>query len=309
MILIGDKLNEEMSKGIYVALGSFDGVHRGHTLLIDEIVNLAEENKGKSMVYTFRNHPLSVIDKNKTPRILIDNKTKEEVLEELGVDILCLREFNNELMKLSPEDFIQNLVNEFNVKGIVVGFNYRFGYKNEGDLHLLKDLSKKFNFELYIKKAYTIKDEIVSSTKIRKLVSLGEIKKANEMLGREYVLRGEVVGGRRLGRTIGFPTANLKTLDNMLIPKMGVYYTNVEVQRKIYKGITSVGNNPTVNGKNTTIETYILNFNEDIYGETIKVYFIDRIRDEKKFSGLEELKIQLEKDKSFAKHQSKSTNL
>ncbi|MDO4534755.1 MAG: bifunctional riboflavin kinase/FAD synthetase [Clostridium perfringens] len=309
MILISDKLNEEMSKDIYVALGSFDGVHKGHLLLIDEIVNLAEKKQGKSMVYTFKNHPLSIIDKNKTPKILLDNKSKEEILESLGVDILCLKEFNNDLMKLSPEAFIENLVNEFNIKGIVVGFNYRFGYKNKGDLNLLKDLSKKFNFELYIKKAYTIENEIVSSTRIRELISLGRIKKANEMLGREYVLRGEVVGGRRLGRTIGFPTANLKPLDSMLIPKIGVYYTNVEVQGEIYKGITSVGNNPTVNGKNTTIETYILNFDKDIYSETIKVYFIDKIRDEKKFSGLDELKIQLEKDKTFAKNQSKSTNL
>ena len=207
-------------------------------------------------------------------------------------------------MKLSPEAFIENLVHEFNIKGIVFGFNYRFGYKNKGDLELLKTLSKKFDFELYIKEAYTIENEIVSSTRIRELISLGEIKKANEMLGREYVLRGEVVGGRRLGRTIGFPTANLKPLTNILIPKIGVYYTNVEVEGKIYKGITSVGNNPKVNGKNITIETNILDFNKDIYNNNIKVYFLDRIRDEKKFSSLDELKIQLEKDKKFAKNQS-----
>ena len=144
----------------------------------------------------------------------------------------------------------------------------------------------------------------MSSTRIRELISLGEIKKANEMLGREYVLRGEVVGGRRLGRTIGFPTANLKPLTNILITKIGVYYTNVEVEGKIYNGITSVGNNPTVNGKNITIETNILDFNKDIYNNNIKVYFLDRIRDEMKFSSLEELKIQLEKDKKFAKNQS-----
>lgn len=304
MILIDDKLNEKISESIYVALGSFDGMHKGHLLLIDKILNLANKNNGKSMVYTFKNHPLTIINKNKAPKILLDNKTKEEVLGNLGVDILCLKEFDEKLMKLSPEAFIENLVHEFNIKGIVVGFNYRFGYKNKGDLELLKTLSKKFDFELYIKEAYTIENEIVSSTRIRELISLGEIKKANEMLGREYVLRGEVVGGRRLGRTIGFPTANLKPLTNILIPKIGVYYTNVDVGGKIYKGITSVGNNPTVNGKNITIETNILDFNKDIYNNNIKVYFLDRIRDEKKFSSLDELKIQLEKDKKFAKNQS-----
>lgn len=309
MILINDKLEEKISKDVYVALGSFDGVHKGHLLLIDEIVDLAKKNNGESMVYTFKNHPLSVIDKDKTPKIILDNKSKEEVLESLGVDILCLKEFDESLMRLTPEVFIENLIKKFNIKGIVVGFNYRFGYENKGDLELLKELSEKFNFKLYVKKAYRVENEIVSSTKIRELITLGKIKKANEMLGREYVLRGEVVGGRRLGRTIGFPTANLKPLDNMLIPKIGVYYTNVEVQGKIYKGITSVGNNPTVNGKNTTIETYILDFNSDIYGKTIKVYFIDEIRNEKKFSGLDELKAQLEKDKSFARNKSKTINL
>ena len=308
MILI-EKLKEKITENTYVALGSFDGVHKGHLLLINEIVDLARENNGKSVVYTFKNHPLSIIDRNKAPKILLDNKSKEEVLEATGVDILTLEEFNDDLMKMSAEDFIYNLVNKFNVKGIVVGFNYRFGYKNKGDLKLLRELSEKLNFQLYIKDAYTIGDDIVSSTKIRELISLGKIEKANEMLGRPYMLRGMVVGGKRLGRTIGFPTANLKPLDNMLIPKIGVYYTNVDVKGKIYKGITSVGNNPTVNGKNVTIETYILDFNEDIYNCNIKVYFIDRIRDEKKFSGLDELKMQLERDKSFAKNQSKSTNL
>lgn len=304
MILINDELREKMPESTYVALGNFDGVHKGHLLLINEIVNLAKKNDAKSVVYTFDNHPLSIVDKENTPKLLLDNATKIKVLEKLGVDILCLKEFDENLMKLSPEEFITRLVNTFNIKGIVVGFNYRFGYKNKGDIKLLRDLSKKLNFELYVEDAYKIQQDIVSSTAIRNLIATGNIRQANEMLGRAYCLSGLVVGGRRLGRTIGFPTANLKSLDTMMIPKIGVYYTNVEVNGIIYKGITSVGNNPTVNGKNITIETNILNFNEDIYDNNIKLYFLDRIRDEKKFKGLDELKAQLEKDKKYAKDQS-----
>lgn len=309
MILINDDLKDKKFENTYVALGSFDGIHKGHLVLIDEIIQKAKKNGGKSVVYTFENHPLSVVDKERAPKLLLNNDDKKEILEELGVDVLCLKKFNNDLMKLEPEEFIVNLISEFNVKGIVVGFNYKFGYKNKGDVQFLKELSKKFNFELCVEDPYKIDEEIVSSTKIRNLISCGDIKKANDMLGRCYCLSGIVVGGKRLGRTIGFPTANLKTLDTMLIPKIGVYYTNVKIKDKIYKGITSVGNNPTVNGKNTTIETYILDFNEDIYDSNIKVYFISRLRDEKKFSGLDELKKQLEMDKSFAKEQSKMINL
>lgn len=309
MILINDDLRDKKFENTYVALGSFDGIHKGHLVLIDEIIQKAKKNGGKSVVYTFENHPLSVVDKEKAPKLLLNNDDKKEILEELGVDVLCLKKFNNDLMKLEPEEFIVNLISEFNVKGIVVGFNYKFGYKNKGDVQFLKELSKKFNFELCVEDPYKIDEEIVSSTKIRNLISCGDIKKANDMLGRCYCLSGIVVGGKRLGRTIGFPTANLKTLDTMLIPKIGVYYTNVKIKDKIYKGITSVGNNPTVNGKNTTIETYILDFNEDIYDSNIKVYFISRLRDEKKFSGLDELKKQLEMDKNFAKEQSKMINL
>lgn len=304
MILINDELKEKMPENTYIALGSFDGVHKGHLLLINEIVNLAKKNNAKSVVYTFENHPLSIVDKENAPKLLLDNDTKVETLKNLGVDILCFKRFDETLMKLSPEEFIENLVNKFNAKGIVVGFNYRFGYKNKGDIELLKKLSKKLKFELYVEEAYKIDNDVVSSTRIRNLITNGNVKDANKMLGRYYCLSGLVVGGRRLGRTIGFPTANLKPLDNMLIPKIGVYYTNVEIYGKLYKGITSVGNNPTVNGKNMTIETNILDFNEDIYDINIKVYFLARIRDEKKFSGLDELKMQLEKDKEFAKNQS-----
>lgn len=203
-------------------------------------------------------------------------------------------------MELEPEEFIENLIKNYNVRGIVVGFNYRFGHKNKGDVKLLKELCDLKGLELYVIEPFTYKSEVVSSTRIRKALSEGELEDANNMLGRYFSLNGEVVSGKKIGRTINFPTANLKNNDEIILPKIGVYYTNVEVNGEIYKGITSVGNNPTVNGKNTTVETHILNFDEDIYGKHIKLYFISKIRNEKKFNSLEELKEQLIKDKKFA---------
>lgn len=309
MILAGNNYDEKLLKSTYVALGNFDGVHKGHLTLIEKAMELAKKNQGLSMVYTFKNHPLHLIDKQRIPKLLMDNDSKIEYLEKLGIDVLCLADFTEEIMKMNPRDFIKKLIKEFNVKGIVVGFNYRFGYKNAGDLKLLEQLSKELDFELHIIEAYSYNHEIVSSTVIRNSLLQGEVEKVFEVLGRPYALRGIVVDGKKLGRTIGFPTANLQVCKDVAIPKIGVYYTNVEIQGKILKGITSVGNNPTVNGKNITVETYILDFQGNIYGETIKVYFIKRIRNEQKFKNLDELTAQLKKDKLFAEKENIKINL
>ena len=210
---------------------------------------------------------------------------------------------------MQPEEFIKMLIRRFNAKGFIVGFNYRFGYKNKGNIELLKKLSYKYNFELRVMDAYKENGEVVSSTRIRELIKLGEIKMANELLTREFILTGEIVHGKKLGRKIGFPTANLEIEKDLVLPKIGVYYTNVEVEGKIYKGITSVGNNPTVNGDTTTVETYILNFSKDIYGKKIKLYFIEKIREQHKFASLDELKKQLERDKMYAENRKIKFNL
>lgn len=201
---------------------------------------------------------------------------------------------------MSSEDFIKFLCINYNVKGIIVGFNFKFGYKNQGDINILRDLQQKYKYQLYVIEAFRYKDEIISSTRIRESILNGEVLEAREMLSKPFKLKGLVTHGKKLGRTIGFPTANIKFDSKIIIPKIGVYYTNIIYNDKKYKGITSVGNNPTVNGKELTIETYILDFNSEIYDEEIEVYFIDRIRDEKKFSSVDELVIQLKKDKKFA---------
>ncbi|MDZ5252608.1 bifunctional riboflavin kinase/FAD synthetase [Clostridium sp. LIBA-8841] len=300
MILINNDFKRVVQKSTYVALGSFDGIHKGHLALINKSIELSKNNDSLSMIYTFKNHPRTFINKEEAPKLISTLSEKIKILEDLKVDLSSFVEFDKKFMKLEPEEFIDNLIKNYNVKGIVVGFNYRFGHKNKGDVRLLKELCNLKGIELCVIEPFTYKSEVVSSTRIRKALSEGKLEDANNMLGRYFSLSGEVVSGKKIGRTIDFPTANLKTDEKRILPKIGVYYTNVGIDKKIYKGITSVGNNPTVNGKNITVETHILNFDEDIYGKNIKLYFISKIRNEKRFNSLEELKEQLIKDKNFA---------
>lgn len=285
----------------YIALGSFDGIHKGHMSLIDKLISLSEKHNCKSVVYTFKNHPREIIKKNNKINLLMDNTTKEKILQNKKVDLVYFQEFNDEFMKLSPEEFIKFLKDKFYVKGIVVGFNYRFGYKNMGDTDLLKKFSKKYDYELIVMPPYLYEDRIISSTSIRKDLLDGKIEEANKMLGRPYMLEGKVIHGRQIGRTIGFPTANLEYNKKSLLPKEGVYFTAVYVNNNIYRGITNIGNNPTVNGVCVTVETYILDFNSDIYSNDIKVCFIKRMRDMHKFKDINGLKEQLETDKNSAR--------
>lgn len=292
----------EKRDGYYIALGSFDGLHKGHLELVKSVKELAEKNNSKSMVFTFLNHPREVIQKGFTFKYLMGNDEKKEILENLGIDKIVLEEFDETLMKLSPEEFIKKLVNEYKVLGIVVGFNYRFGFKNIGDINLLRELGEKYNFLVKVIEPFMYEGEVVSSTRIRNSILEGNIILANHMLDKPYSLKGIVVGGKRLGRTIGFPTANLKVDSKYIIPKRGVYYTNVIYDGEIFRGITNIGNNPTVNGTELTVETHILDFNKDIYNEGLKILFLDRIRDEKKFQSLDELVERLRKDKEIARN-------
>lgn len=301
MILLDENFEGKFDKNVYVALGSFDGLHKGHLTLLKKVNELRDKNNGLSMVYSFKNHPLEIIDCTKAPKIIMDNEEKLEILSKNNIDIACLVEFNKKLMSLNPEEFIKDIIEKYNVKGIVVGFNYRFGHQNKGNIELLKELSEKYSFELHVMNAFEENGKVVSSTLIRNLIKEGSLKEANELLTRAYSIKGEVVHGKEIGRTIGFPTANLKISEKTLLPKLMVYYSNVEIDGKIYKGITSVGNNPTVNGNNITVETYILDFSDFIYDKFIRVYFIEEMRTHEKFNSLDELKNQLEKDKNFAK--------
>lgn len=203
-------------------------------------------------------------------------------------------------MKISPEEFISKIIGAYNVKGIVVGFNYRFGYKNQGDTDFLEKLSKKLGFQLLVIEPVMYKNEIVSSSRIRQLIGCGEIREANEMLMQPFMLEGEIIKGNEIGRKIGFPTANLKYDIDDVLPGRGVYLTEINIGNTKFAGITNVGLNPTVGNSNLTVETHIIDFRDNLYGERISIYFIERMRNEIKFSSLEELKKQLTHDKEYA---------
>ena len=300
MEVMEDSFNTKLIYKTYIALGSFDGIHLGHMSLIKKTVELSKLNKCKSMVFTFKNHPLTIIKPEFAPKLLMTNDTKISILQSSGVDMVNLVEFNTEFMKCSPIDFITKLVNCYNVKGIIVGFNYKFGYKNLGDIKLLKHLAEKLEFELHIVKPVMYDGEIISSTRIRKLISEGNIKIANKMLAKPYFLEGMVIKGNQIGKTIGFPTINLYLEPMILFPKTGVYFSTVLIKKEKYKGITDIGTNPTFSGENISIETYVLNFNENVYGEKVKLFFVKWMRDEVKFNSEKELIVQLELDKAYA---------
>ena len=303
MVIIKDNFKTKLKYPTYIALGSFDGLHLGHMHLINETVKLSKENNAKSMICTFKNHPLSVINKEICPKLIMDNETKIKLLENTGIDIVNLVNFDKEFMKITPEEFIKNMVKFYNAKGIVVGFNYRFGYKNLGDVEMLQKYSSKLGYKLCVCEAISVNNEVVSSSSIRHLIAEGDIIKACELLGRPHTIAGEVIKGKQLGRTIGFPTVNLNYSKQYILPKGGVYYTLAEYDNHIYKAITNIGYNPTVEGGKLSVETYILNFDKQIYGEKVKIYFINRIRDEVKFDTIEELRQQLIKDKEYALEQ------
>ncbi|GAA0124285.1 bifunctional riboflavin kinase/FAD synthetase [Clostridium sp. ATCC 25772] len=317
MKVLRDNFSEKINTDTFVALGSFDGIHLGHQKLVEQTIemtrkfNLSNKSKNaKSMVCTFYPHPLVTINSVIAPKLIMDNKNKIKVLENLGLDILNFMTFDKKLMQISPEEFITKLVKTYNVKGIVVGFNYKFGYKNLGDVNLLKKYSKLLNFSLCIVEPVKIEDEVISSSKIRKYIKEGNLEKANEMLGRTYSISGNVIKGKQIGSKImGFPTINLKYDSKLILPSRGVYYTLVRYKGNVYHAMTNIGFNPTVNGKNLSVETNIFDFDKEIYGESVELYFVHKIREEKRFNIIEDLVNQLNKDKEFVKNISIKLNI
>ena len=285
-----------------IALGNFDGIHIGHQELIKSVVAKSKELGIKSSLLLFKEHTKAIIDNSK-PYMITNNYQKFNIARELGVDIVYLIDFNSELMSLSPEEFVKDIIiDKMNGKLVIVGFDYRFGHKASGDTTFLKELSEKHKFDLLIVNPVLKNEKIVSSTGIREMISLGKMYDVSKMLGRPYSIIGTVVHGKNRGNKLGFPTANIKPVDNYIIPKTGVYFTNTTIENKKYISATNIGYNPTFNENILKIETYILDFTGDLYDKSIEIEFIDFLRDDIKFDNKEALINQMEEDIKLIKN-------
>ena len=239
---------------------------------------------------TFDKHPLTEIFPRYAPKLLSDNKLKEEKIKGFGIDYVFFKPFNDELRKSSPKEFIQNFIlNKYNIDTLIVGFNYNFGYRGEGNAETLKQLGKEFGFNVVVAEPLILNNDVVSSTRIRNLLAQGKVEEINDLLGAPYKIKGKIKKGKQLGRQFGIPTANLEVDLNTQLPVSGVYFTKITIDGKEYDGLTNLGNNPTFIEHPYSIETYIYDFDDYIYGKEVELEFRNFIRGERKFKSLEEL--------------------
>ena len=294
-----DQIKEPLKRAV-ITIGNFDGVHIGHQALFHEVIEKAAAIDGTSVAMTFEPHPMRVLKQNNHPPLITLYEQKVELIERTGIDVLICVPFTLGFASLSAEQFVKDLlVQKIGMKAIVVGKDYSFGKNREGNIDLLRAYAPDFGFEVlvagWIRSARAVKDRI-SSTRIRELISDGLMEHAEKMLGRSYQIRGRVVAGRdRGGKLLGIPTANINLHDE-LCPKTGIYAVTVEMDDKKYKGVANIGFSPTFDDHEFTVEVHIFDFNANIYGRKIRVNFIKRIRDEKKFSSISELVDQIHLD-------------
>ncbi len=284
-------------RGVVVALGNFDGVHLGHRAVVRRAVEEAVKRGGKVVAATFDPHPGWVLRSGKQPKLLTTLDLREEILLQCGADEVRAIWFDKALSEKSPEEFVRDvLLRELEAEVVVVGENFRFGHKAAGDVEKLRRLMRAHGGEVFAVALQQGEQEEVNSTRIRALISAGEVDRAAELLGRPYILRGEIVAGDRRGRTIGFPTANVLPNPDVVVPAHGVYAGYVDVGDERYAACTNIGVAPTFARAESRVEAYLLDFDGDLYGSVVDVGFLHRIRPEQKFSGLEELKAQIPSD-------------
>ena len=287
-----------------VTSGTFDGVHLGHQKILKRIREIARSIQGETVLITFWPHPRLVLyPHNHQLRLLSAFEEKANLLRQFGIDHLVTIPFTQEFSQMSSKEFIQQiLIDRIHTRKLVIGYDHRFGKNREGSFEYLQQHSQEFGFELEEISREDVEEIGVSSTKIRKALEFGDIRTANLYLGRPYELNGLVVKGQQIGRSIGFPTANIHVPnDYKLIPKDGVYAVEAKVEDQLYKAMLNIGNRPTVDGTKKTVETHLFDFQGDLYNKLITVYFRDFIREEQKFDGLEALKKQLIEDQKTAK--------
>ena len=284
-----------------LTIGTFDGVHIGHNKILTKLVEESKKNNLSSLIMTFFPHPRIVLQKSEEIKMIDTMDEKIHLFEKTGVDNLIIQPFDENFSKIRAKEFVEEiLVKRLKIKHIIIGYDHRFGKDREASVEDLKKFGLNYMFTVEEIAAQEIHSIAISSTKIRNAILKGEIKKCNEYLGRNFMLTGEVVHGDGLGKKINFPTANIEIIDTYkIIPKNGVYLVKTIINSEIYFGMMNIGVRPTIGGKNKSLEIHFFNFKDNIYNKTISVEIICKIRDEEKFSSIDELKIQLKKDEQF----------
>jgi len=283
-------------KNTSLALGFFDGIHNGHQKVLNDTIALAKKLGTKSVVVTFKNHPVELLY-SVIPEFITTPEERIELFKELGFDVVIMAEFTKEIAEMTAEQYFKQIILNFAPKSISVGYNHKFGAKQSGDIDFLENNAKENDFILNVCSPVKDKNEVTSSTLIRNLIKNGDVKKAHQLLLKPYSVKNVVVKGMQRGRLINFPTANLEFPENKIIPKFGVYSGNVYINKQNFKAIANVGLRPTFDDiEIPLLEIFIFDFDKEIYGEIIEFEFLNKIRDEVKFKNIDALKEQIKKD-------------
>ena len=290
------------TKKTILTLGTFDGVHIGHKKILDKLIQNTESKEYQSLVLTFFPHPRMILEAQSEIKLLSTITEKTSLLDLIGIDNLVIHPFDKDFSRLTAEEFVTSiLIDQFKIHKIIIGYDHRFGHNRTADINDLINFGQKFDFEVEQISVKELNDISVSSTKIRTALAQGNVSLANNYLGYDYFLLGKVIEGKKLGRTIGFPTANLQINgDYKLIPQNGVYVVKSYLNQKTVFGIMNIGFNPTVGGKKQAIEVFYFDFDADLYGQEIKVSLLNYIRAEQKFESVTALQQQLKKDQKTA---------
>ena len=294
----------DLNSPVAVTMGTFDGVHLGHREILSQLTQTAQQAKLPSVVLTFFPHPRMVLEPQHPIQLLNTIDERIDILRQCQVDHVIVHPFTQEFSQLTPSQYIEDiLIQKIQAQKIIIGYDHRFGKNREADIRTLLSYQEKYPLDIVEIPAQLLNSVAVSSTKARQALLQGEVARAHHFLGYPYMLSGQVVSGKGLGKTIGYPTANLQISESYkLIPARGIYIVESTIFGKKTYGITSIGTNPTVGGNTQTIETYLLDFSENLYGQSIQISFLEKIRDEKKFDSLEQLYQAIHQDEQIARN-------
>jgi riboflavin kinase/FMN adenylyltransferase len=292
---------KKLTSETVITVGVFDGVHLGHQSLLKRLINTARINGWLSVVVTFKSHPETVLNSGKQLPWLDDIENRVKRIEDLGIDLVVVLDFTPELRRLEAQAFVTLLRNHLNLRNFIIGPDFAMGKDRQGTIETLRALGEQMDFLVDTVPSFVLNGEIVSSSLIRQVLAEGNIKKANRLLGRYFSYSGQVITGDGRGITLGFPTANLEIKPGLAVPADGIYATIVHFNNKAFQSVTNIGIAPTFDNKKHLIEAHLIDFNNNLTGKEIEVDFIDRLRDEKRFPSVEELKKQIAEDIRLAK--------